>query len=29
VKPQLPATIEVTPWTFDGLASGSQKSWAS
>ena len=23
------ATSEVTPWTLDGVASGSQKSWAS
>ena len=28
-KPQLPATIEVTPKRFDGVEYGSQKIWAS
>jgi hypothetical protein len=29
VKPQFPPMTVVTPWTLDGEADGSQKSWAS
>ena len=28
-NPQLPPSTVVTPWSGDGLAVGSQKSWAS
>ena len=29
LKPQLPPMAVVTPWSGEGLAVGSQKSWAS
>ena len=29
VKPQLPASAVVTPWSGDGVSAPSQKTWAS